>query len=278
MTHRRIGRRALSRQGGAQAAPGAAARAQSAECSSTSTHASTALNGTPGRPSSFDALDALLEAQAYRLSYWRVAVDEINYRRFFDVNDLAALRMNEREVFETTHELIFELIERAASTGCASIIPTACTIRSATSSGCSSASAPTRRAKPLYVVTEKILAAHERLPETWLVHGTTGYDFAALSTTWLVCGDEETRMTRRYRQFTENDASFDEIAYESKKLVMRASLAAEVEVLATQLDRIAQLDRHTADFTRAAMREAISEVIACFPVYRTYISPARRQR
>ena len=126
--------------------------------------------------------------------------------------------------------------------------------------------------KPLYVVVEKILAPYERLPETWPVHGTTGYEFAALTTSWLVCNEYEVRMTRRYRQFTESDASFEQIAYDSKRLVMRSSLAAEIEVLATQLDRIAQLDRHTADFTRAAIREAIREVIACFPVYRTYVS------
>lgn len=231
------------------------------------------INGTPGQSESFDALDALLEAQAYRLSYWRVAVDEINYRRFFDVNDLAALRMNERSVFEVTHQLIFELIDAGSIDG----------LRIDHSDGLYDpeeyflwlqerfGGGPGRR--PLYVVTEKILAAHERLPESWLVHGTTGYDYAALQTTWLVCGDEESRMTRRYRAFTENEASFETLAYESKRLVMRSSLAAEVEVLATQLDRIAHLDRHTADFTRAALREAIRDVIACFPIYRTYISP-----
>jgi (1->4)-alpha-D-glucan 1-alpha-D-glucosylmutase len=233
----------------------------------------TKINGTAGQSESFDALDALLEAQAYRLSYWRVAVDEINYRRFFDVNDLAALRMNERSVFDVTHQLIFELIDAGSIDG----------LRIDHSDGLYDpeeyfqwlqerfGGGPGKR--PLYVVTEKILAAHERLPESWLVHGTTGYDYAALQTTWLVCGDEESRVTRRYRNFTENEASFEALAYESKRLVMRSSLAAEVEVLATQLDRIAHLDRHTADFTRAALREAIREVIACFPVYRTYISP-----
>jgi (1->4)-alpha-D-glucan 1-alpha-D-glucosylmutase len=231
------------------------------------------INGTPGQSESFDALDALLEAQAYRLSYWRVAVDEINYRRFFDVNDLAALRMNERSVFDITHQLIFELIDAGSIDG----------LRIDHSDGLYDpeeyflwlqqrfGGGPGR--KPLYVVTEKILAAHERLPESWLVHGTTGYDYAALQTTWLVCGDEESSMTRRYRSFTENEVSFESLVYESKRLVMRSSLAAEVEVLATQLDRIAHLDRHTADFTRAALREAIRDVIACFPVYRTYISP-----
>lgn len=233
----------------------------------------TKINGTPGQSESFDALDALLEAQAYRLSYWRVAVDEINYRRFFDVNDLAALRMNERSVFEVTHQLIFELVDAGSIDG----------LRIDHSDGLYDpeeyflwlqerfGGGPERR--PLYVVTEKILAAHERLPESWLVHGTTGYDYAALQTAWLVCGDEELRMTRRYRSFTENETSFETLVYESKRLVMRSSLAAEVEVLASQLDRIAHLDRHTADFTRAALREAIREVIACFPVYRTYISP-----
>jgi (1->4)-alpha-D-glucan 1-alpha-D-glucosylmutase len=230
-------------------------------------------NGSPGEPSSFDALDALLEAQAYRLSYWRVAGDEINYRRFFDINDLAALRMNERAVFDSTHALIFELIEAGRIQG----------LRIDHSDGLYDPEAyfdalqgrfdpSSERGTSLYVVTEKILASHERLPESWRVDGTTGYEFGALATAWLVDGENEARMTRRYRQFTENEASFDEIAYESKRLVMRSSLAAEVEVLATQLDRIAQLDRHTADFTRAAIREAIREVIACFPVYRTYLS------
>jgi (1->4)-alpha-D-glucan 1-alpha-D-glucosylmutase len=222
------------------------------------------INGTPGDPRSFDALDALLDAQAYRLSYWRVAVDEINYRRFFDVNDLAALRMDETGVFDSTHRLIFELIDRGLIDG----------LRIDHVDGLYDPEAYLERLqwKPLYVLVEKILAPHERLPETWPVQGTTGYEFAALTTSWLVCNDYEVRMTRRYRQFTESDASFEQIAYESKRLVMRSSLAAEIEVLATQLDRIAQLDRRTADFTRAGIREAIREVIACFPVYRTYVS------
>jgi len=222
------------------------------------------LNGTPGDPRSFDALDALLDAQAYRLSYWRVAGDEINYRRFFDVNDLAALRMDEAGVFDSTHRLIFDLIERGMIDG----------LRIDHVDGLYDPQAYLERlqTKPLYVVVEKILAAYERMPETWPVHGTTGYEFAALTTSWLVCNEYETRMTRRYRQFTESDVTFEQVAYEGRRLVMRSSLAAEIEVLATQLDRIAQLDRHTADYTRAAIREAIREVIACFPVYRTYVS------
>ncbi len=231
------------------------------------------MNGRPGEPASFDALDVLLEAQAWRLSYWRVAMDEINYRRFFDVNDLAALRMDDPEVFDSTHALIFDLIRQGSIDG----------LRIDHSDGLYDPQSyfdrihcrplPSGQAsKPLYVATEKILASHERLPRHWRVNGTTGYEFSALCTAWMVCGDNETAMTRRYRQFTGTRASFEQIVYESKRLVMRATLAAEIEVLATQLDRIAQMDRRTADFTRASMHEAIREVIACFPVYRTYIS------
>ena len=134
------------------------------------------------------------------------------------------------------------------------------------------------RWKPLYVVVEKILAPHERLPEDWPVHGTTGYEFAALTTSWLVCNDvrnaDDAPLSPVHR--VRCDVRADRVR--EQRLVMRSSLAAEIEVLATQLDRIAQLDRHTADFTRAAIREAIREVIACFPVYRTYVSHRRRQR
>lgn len=230
------------------------------------------LNGAVGEPRSFDALEGLLDAQAYRLSYWRVAVDEINYRRFFDVNDLAALRMNEPAVFDKTHALIFELVEQGAIDG----------LRIDHSDGLFD---PQRYfeqlqarygaqpgEKPLYVLTEKIIANHERLPAQWAVHGTTGYDFVALATGWLVVQEHEEPLTKLYRQFTGVNDGFDELAYLAKRLVMRSSLAAEVEVLATQLDRIARLDRHTADFTRASMRDAIVETIAQFPVYRTYVS------
>jgi (1->4)-alpha-D-glucan 1-alpha-D-glucosylmutase len=232
------------------------------------------LNGTVGEPASFDAIDTVIEAQAYRLASWRVAVDEINYRRFFDVNDLAALRMDQPQVFEATHALIFELIERGSVDGLRIDHPDGLYDPKQYFERLQQrfrAQAPDQ-AKPLYVVIEKILAAHERLVEDWPVHGTTGYDFAALLNSWFVCTRSENVMTRLYRAYTRRQDEFDEVAYHTRKLVMRIALAAEVGVLATQLDRIAQLDRRTSDFTRAALRDAIIEVIACFPVYRTYIS------
>ncbi len=232
------------------------------------------LNGREDDPASFDALDALHDAQAYRLAYWRVASDEINYRRFFDVNTLAALRMNDASVFADTHRLIMELVAKGQIQG----------LRIDHSDGLYDPEeyfARLREAvkqargsdEPFYIVTEKILAPRERLPETWAVQGTTGYEFGALTTAWLVDPEGESPITRTYRHFVDSVPSFEEIAYQSRKLVMRIMLAPEVEGLATQLDRIAQADRHTSDFTRPALREAIMEVIACFPVYRTYISP-----
>lgn len=236
-----------------------------------------ALNGTVGVPDSFDALDALHEAQAYRLAHWRVAADEINYRRFFDVNSLAALRMNDPAVFAATHDFIGSLIAAGKIDG----------LRIDHSDGLydpESYFAALRkyvaesadRGASFYIVTEKILAPHERLPESWAIQGTTGYEFAALATGWLVDTAGERVLTRTYQHFVESTRSFEEVAYKGRKLVMRISLAPEVEGLATQLDRLAQLDRHTADFTRSALREAIIEVIACFPVYRTYISQRGR--
>jgi (1->4)-alpha-D-glucan 1-alpha-D-glucosylmutase len=231
------------------------------------------VNGVAGEPSTFDKLDALLDAQAYRLAYWRVAVDEINYRRFFDVNDLAALRMNEPLVFERAHALIFELTDAGQIDGLRIDHPDGLYDPQIYFEQLQQRYRTNENPKPLYVVAEKILAAHEHLPEQWAVHGTTGYDFAGLVNNWLVDNANEVALTKLYKEYTGKAAAFDEVAYQSKKLVMRASLAAEVSVLATQLDRIAQQDRHTADFTRTALRDAIIEVIACFPVYRTYISP-----
>jgi (1->4)-alpha-D-glucan 1-alpha-D-glucosylmutase len=232
------------------------------------------LNGTVGEPASFDSLAALLEAQAYRLAYWRVAGDEINYRRFFDINDLAALRVDDPEVFEATHAVILELVAAGQVDGLRIDHPDGlydpaqyferlqARFRDPGSSD----------GRPLYVVAEKILASHERLPADWAVHGTTGYDFMQLVNHWLLTAQAEEPMTRAYQAFTGRRWDFEQIVLDSKRQVMRGSLAAEVAVLTTQLDRIAQRDRHTSDLTRNGLRDAIIDTIACFPVYRTYVS------
>jgi len=230
------------------------------------------INGVPDQPASFDALDALLEAQTYRLAHWRVAADEINYRRFFDVNTLAALRMDDPAVFAAAHALILELVAAGKIDGLridhsdGLYDPEAYFVR------LQSALREASGIERFYVITEKIIAPHERMPAQWQVSGTTGYEFGALATAWLVNSSSEAALSRFYAQFTGEPADFGEIAYQGKRLVMRIALAAELEGLATQLDRLAQQDRHTADFTRPALREAILECVACFPVYRTYVS------
>ncbi|HYQ92843.1 MAG TPA: malto-oligosyltrehalose synthase, partial [Candidatus Competibacteraceae bacterium] len=129
-------------------------------------------------------------------------------------------------------------------------------------------------AKPLYVVVEKILESYERLPEDWPVHGTIGYDFANLVNALLIDGEAEERLTQIYANFIETEIDFAELLYWCKRLIMNTALASELNVLATQLSRIAEADRNTRDFTLHGLHGALKEVVAWFPVYRTYVTPA----
>jgi len=238
-----------------------------------------AYNDTAGQAADATLLHRLLEEQPYRLAYWRVASDEINYRRFFDINDLASLRMEEPEVYEATHALVLELIAGGKVQGLRIDHPdglynprhyfqrlqqSVVAERSHAGNG--------GDGMPLYVVVEKILAAHERLPADWPVHGTTGYDFAALCNDLFVDASSEKALTRSYRVFSGEWDSVEEMRYQSKKLIMRVALSSELNVLAMQLSRIAEADTHTRDYTLNSLRSALAEVVACFPVYRTYVS------
>ncbi|MBI2290175.1 MAG: malto-oligosyltrehalose synthase [Betaproteobacteria bacterium] len=236
-----------------------------------------AINGTPRERASFDALHALLEAQAYRLAYWRVTSDQINYRRFFDINDLAALRMEDEAVFDATHRLVFELLADGRVDALridhpdGLYDPVRYFRRLQERYAPTVASPEASRNWPLYLIAEKITAAHERLPENWPVYGTTGYRFANVVNGLFVDTAAKRRMDRTYRAFAGPIPEFDEVAYQAKHLIMRTALASELAVLANRLARIAQADRRTRDFTLNSLRHALSEVAACFPVYRTYI-------
>jgi len=241
------------------------------------------INGTPGAPRSFDALHELILAQAYRPSYWRVASDEINYRRFFDINELAALRMEREEVFEATHRLVLELAASGKIDALRIDHPdglydpmryferlqnriAATRMRSDRNAG----AAPR---KPIYLVVEKIIAPHERLPEDWPVHGTTGYRFANVVNGLFIDTAAEGRMSEIYTDFIGEPIDFGELVYRAKQLIVRTSLASELNVLTNRLSRIAAIDRYTCDFTVSGLREVLAEIVACFPVYRTYIAP-----
>jgi (1->4)-alpha-D-glucan 1-alpha-D-glucosylmutase len=237
------------------------------------------MNGSVGQRASFDALDALIEAQAYRLAHWRVAADEINYRRFFDINELAALRMERAEVFEATHRLVLRLAAEGAVDGLRIDHPDGLADpagyferlqqRYAELAGVERASPA---ALPLYVVTEKITAPHEQLPHDWAVHGTTGYRFANVVNALMVDADAKARLDRAWRVFVRDEAAdFDELSWRCRRLVMAGALSGELTVLATALLRLARADRRTRDFTLDSLRGALRDVVASFPVYRTYV-------
>lgn len=227
-------------------------------------------NGDPEHPESFRDLYHLLSQQAYRPALWRVAFDEINYRRFFDVNELAGLRMEDSECFAITHELVFDLLARRRIDG----------LRIDHVDGLYDPAGYCRLLRsrsqaldnPLYLVVEKITAYHEELRADWEVDGTTGYEFVNLVNGLFVDASNERRFNALYRRFSDDQLAFDEILYRCKQRIIRVELASEMAVLAGALDRIAHANLDSADYTLHALREALTEVVAAFPVYRTYVS------
>ncbi|MFN8391113.1 MAG: malto-oligosyltrehalose synthase [Bdellovibrionota bacterium] len=273
------------------------------------------FNGTKGDKASFDLLDQLLSEQSYRLAYWRAATDEINYRRFFDVNDLAAICMEFPEVFAEAHAKVFQLLDEGKIQGLridhadGLYDPTrylrelqrerfrylCCRIGQELYGTAERADARcvecvralvdrfdaslqelpiTASALPLYVVVEKILGPEEALPETWPVHGTTGYEFLSTLNRLFVDPANDAQLTRIYARLTDQETDFSEIVYRGKKLIVRSSMASEVSVLGHQLDRLSERNRRFRDFTLNSVTNALQEIIACFPVYRTYITGA----
>jgi (1->4)-alpha-D-glucan 1-alpha-D-glucosylmutase len=265
------------------------------------------FNGKAGEPASFDLLDRLLDAQAYRLSFWRVASDEINYRRFFDVNELAALSMERPEVFEATHELVFRLLREGKVDGLRIDHPDglfdpqqyllrvqqryvmehvmqACDALPDGPRATREELAAQIRAKldvvgqesplwrPLYVVVEKILGPSEPLPEDWPVHGTSGYEFLNAVNDLFVDAENAPKFTHLAYEWGEVDPLFPVTVYQKKTLTLQVALSSELQMLAFQLDRLAQKNRWSRDFTFHSLRHALREIIAAFPVYRSYIS------
>ncbi len=231
-----------------------------------------ALNGAPGDSASFDRLHAILDRQAYRLAFWRVAAEEINYRRFFDVNELAGLRMEQPELFDVSHAFVARLIREGKVQG----------LRIDHIDGLRAPREYLFRLQALaqeegrarfYVVVEKILAAHERLRSDWPIAGDTGYAFMAAVNGVFVDPAGERYLTRFYRQFTGDSQDFETTARAAKRLIMTEVLSSELNVLAEMFHRIARQSRRTRDFTLAGMREALENVVAHFPVYRAYVTP-----
>lgn len=238
-----------------------------------------AFNGTAGVPHSFDALEGLLAAQSYRLCYWRVATDEINYRRFFDINELAAIRVEVPEVFAAVHELVLRLVHDGRVNKLRIDHPDGLLdpqqyftdLQQRARQSQPGAGRPT--GDPLYVVAEKILAHDEALHAKWPVAGTTGYDFLNLVGGLFVERLGAYTLRSVYSRFVEQQSNFPDVLYDSKRTILTVAMSSELEVLAGRLDRISEQHRWSRDFTRNSLRRALREVIACFPVYRTYVRP-----
>ena len=287
------------------------------------------LAGTPGDPASFARLDELLEAQAYRVCFWRVASDEINYRRFFDVNELAAVTTEREDVFRGVHRKLLGWLAAGLADGLRidhpdglydpkgylerlqshHLLATARAVFDAapesypgvvwdrdeaalaerfTGSGEPGVSTPgfpespgrnpgvdtpgsAKTARPLYVVVEKILGDNEPLPADWACDGTTGYEFLNAVNGLFVDPAGERPLTDFYQQFTGHADRFAQVAYDRKLQILSSSLYSELTTLSHQLDRLARLDRRSRDFTLHGIRGALREVIAAFPVYRSYV-------
>ena len=264
------------------------------------------FNGTPGKPRSFDLLDKLLGAQAYRLAHWRVSSEEINYRRFFDINSLAAIRVEDPVVFEEAHRVPLRLLAEGKVTGLRVDHPDGLAyptdyfrlLQDARIMIASRALARKQgldweqleplvqeelaeelRARgrasplfrPLFVVAEKILGRTETLPAAWAVAGTTGYDAMNAINGIFVDRSNEQKFEKLYARFIGGEVDFDELVYQKKKLILYTALASEMNLLARQLNRISEGNRWTRDFTLYSLRAGLIELVACFPVYRTYI-------
>jgi (1->4)-alpha-D-glucan 1-alpha-D-glucosylmutase len=229
-------------------------------------------NGTVGDPPSFIPLHRLLERQAYRFCYWKVAADEINYRRFFDVNDLAGIRVELPDLFDTIHRLVLRLVGEGKLQG----------LRLDHVDGLFDPSAYCRKLRhrlteaagsgPMLLLVEKILEAGEALPRDWAIDGSTGYDFLNEVQGLFVDGRGERPLTALYRRFCAHDPGFTRILYESKKEAIEHLLPSELQVLAKELDGIAETNWQSRDFTLARLTTALAEVVACFPVYRSYVT------
>ena len=307
------------------------------------------FNGRIDDPQSFDRLDALLADQAYRLSNWRAASDEVNYRRFFDINELAALRMEEPEAFERTHDLVLDLLarddvqglridhidglfdpeehlwrlqwaylerlgrmafERGRSEGrfedeqvewsnlspsymqaiCRRLAVRAPAFDALYSEEGQMGLPATDGAEvslaefetgdgnrrsgwqwPLYVVVEKILGPEEPLPREWPVAGTTGYDFLNELNGLFVDARGLGELQKFYARFLGEKQKFEEIAYRSKLLILQVAMSSELQMLAYRLNRISEQHRRWRDFTLNMLRLALREILAAFPIYRTYL-------
>jgi (1->4)-alpha-D-glucan 1-alpha-D-glucosylmutase len=244
------------------------------------------------RPDDSHALDrmhSLLEAQAYRLVFWRVASDEINYRRFFDINELAAVRTEDPRVFAEMHELVFNLIAEGKLDGLRIDHPDGLFdpyvyFNQLQIKAAEKLNKPTpgesdlalgKETLPFYIIVEKILAPFEHLEDDWAVHGTVGYDFLNSLQNVFVAAENETSFTQIYESFIGRSVEYEELKTACKGLILDTVLASELYTLAHRLSQIAEMSWNYRDFTLNSLRKALRYVVMYFPVYRSYVTPRK---
>ncbi|QJT09331.1 malto-oligosyltrehalose synthase [Oceanidesulfovibrio marinus] len=220
----------------------------------------------PDTPERFDLLDALLGEQYFRLSFWKVAGEEINYRRFFSINDLISLRAQDEEVFNSTHSLILDMVRDNVFDG----------LRIDHIDGLYDPTAYLKRlrdnAPDSYIVVEKILTGDEPLPGFWPIQGATGYEFMGKAVNFFVNVDNEDAFDTIYKRFTGRRRAIQDIAAGNKRRILERHMGGDVENMARLVNSVSSKDRHAFDITFPALRRAITELLIRFPVYRTYIS------
>jgi (1->4)-alpha-D-glucan 1-alpha-D-glucosylmutase len=226
----------------------------------------TQFRGTRGDLESWNQLDTLIKKQCWRPAYFRVAADDINYRRFFNINELAGMRMELPEVFEHCHRFVLQLLKDGSLQG----------LRIDHVDGLYDPKGYLSRLRAnaggdCYLVVEKILESHEELRGDWPVAGTSGYDFCGLLTGLFVDNSAQESLTRGYEEFTGERQPFRQIVRESKLKILKNEMASELEALGRRAARLARQDPTSQDFTQNILRRALNEIIACFPVYRTYV-------
>jgi (1->4)-alpha-D-glucan 1-alpha-D-glucosylmutase len=229
------------------------------------------LSDTKGRPERADYLDRILARQGYRLAHWKIACEEINYRRFFDINDLVRLRVEDEEVFRTRHEPILQLVKEGKVTG----------LRVDHIDGLHDPQGYLERLQAelggqepppgFYVVVEKVLGRGEPLPQPWLACGSTGYDFLNVLNDVFVHPDGLRSLEEIYAAFTGDRVPFAEVCYARNKQVMWKLFAGEVHELGDHLGSLAARDRQARDIPLSELMNALVETTACLPVYRSYI-------
>jgi (1->4)-alpha-D-glucan 1-alpha-D-glucosylmutase len=228
-----------------------------------------AFNGEVGKPESFNLLDDLLSEQFYRLSFWKVGAEEINYRRFFTVNELISVKVEELKVFNKTHSLITQLVENGSLTG----------LRIDHIDGLYDPAQYLERlrdqVRDTYITVEKILELSEELPSDWPIQGTSGYEFLNYLNGLFCCDRHQEQLTQFYAIFTRSFAEYETLAADKKRLIIETNMAGDVSNLADRLKLIAGQTRRGGDFTLYGLKRALTEVLAFFPVYRTYIASDR---